>query len=192
MTPDEEARLLAQCVGRRAHLRALVIAAVDTGARRGELFTLTWGDIDLPGRTISIQAFHTKTAQGRSVPISERLFSELTRLYSEASDREAGLVFGVTDNVNKSWKSACKDAGIVGLRLHDLRGTFVSRMIEAGMPAEEVAKISGHSQIQTLYGHYLRITNETIGKAADLLNQMHDSGRATSFNVEPDKPGLIN
>src|SRR5262249_6149043 len=114
----------------------------------------------------------------RVVPVSERLFIELTRLYADASDREAGLVFGVTNNVNKSWASACKAAGVQGLRLHDLRATFVSRMIELGMPAEEVAKISGHAEMQTLYAHYLRVTDQTIGKAADLLNQMHDGDRA--------------
>jgi integrase len=177
MTPDEETKLLAACVGRRAHLRPIIIAAVDTGMRRGELFTLTWADVNLSSRTISIRAFHTKTAQGRVTPISERLFYELTRLYADSPDREAGLVFGVTDSVKKAWKSACNAAEVEGLRMHDLRATFITRMIEAGMPAEEVSKISGHSQIQTLYSHYLRITNEAIGRAAELLNQMHDTNQ---------------
>jgi integrase len=177
MTPDEETRLLAQCVDRRAHLRAIIVCAVDTGMRRGELFTLSWSDVNLPERTISIRAFHTKTAQARRVPISERLFTELTRLYNEAEEKDVGFVFGVTDNVKKSWASACKDAEIEGLRFHDLRATFISRMIQSGMPAEEVSKISGHTQIQTLYAHYLRVTNETIERAADLLNQMHDASR---------------
>jgi integrase len=173
MTRDEEVRLLAQCVDRRSHLRALVIAAVDTGARFGELKTLTWTDIDLSERTIELSAYHTKTAQSRILPISERLFFEFMKLYSEAEDKEAGLVFGIADNVKKSWKSACKDAEVEGLRFHDLRATFITRMIDAGMPAEEVSKISGHAQVQTLYAHYLRITSQTIAKAADLLNQMH-------------------
>jgi integrase len=86
MSQDEEVRLLAQCVGRRAHLRAIIIFLVDTGARFGELKTLTWADVNLLGRTISIRAFNTKTAKSRSIPISERLFFELTRLYGEASE----------------------------------------------------------------------------------------------------------
>lgn len=173
MTPDEESRLLAVCEGRRSHLRALVIAAVDTGARFGELKTLTWAEIDLAGRTITLRAYHTKTAQSRILPISERLFFELTRLFNEASDRENGFVFGIADNVKRSWASACKDAQIEGLRFHDLRATFITRMIAAGMSAEETSKISGHTQVQTLYAHYLRITSETIKRAADLLNRMH-------------------
>jgi integrase len=185
MSPDEEARLLAACVNRRAHLRPILIAAVDSGARFGELKTLRWSDVDLPGRSINIRAFHTKTAQGRSVPISERLFFELTRLYSEASDKEDGLVFGITDSVKKAWKSACKAAGVEGLRLHDLRASFISRMIQMGMPAEEVMKISGHSQVQTLYAHYLRITPETVRQAADLLNEMHDA-EAREASSTPD------
>jgi len=184
MTRDEETRLLAQCVGRRNHLRPLVIAAVDTGMRRGELVTLRWSEVKLPARTISTMAFNTKPAKQRVVPISERLFSELQGLYNESPDTVGGLVFGITDNVNKSWRGACKDAGIQGLRFHDLRGTFVSRMIEVGMPAEEVSKLSGHTQIQTLYAHYLRITNETVGRATDLLNKLN--GRAGSESSQVD------
>ena len=58
-----------------------------------------------------------------------------------------------------------------------------------------MAKLSGHSELETIYGHYLRVSNETIGRAANLLNQMRDLSEgsgAASFDVEPDKPDLIN
>jgi len=177
MTPDEETRLLAVCVGRRSHLRAIIICLADNGMRFGELKTLRWSDVSLSARTITLRAYHTKTAQSRTLPMSERLFFELTKLYSESSDKEAGLVFGGIDSVKKAWKTACKAAEVEGLRVHDLRATFITRMVDAGLPAEEVSKISGHAQVQTLYAHYLRITNQTIERAANLLNQLHDDAR---------------
>jgi integrase len=175
MSHDEEKKLLLACTDRREHLRPVIIALVDTGMRFGELTTLRWSDVDLPGRTIRIRAYHTKTARARSVPISERLFHELQRLYSERSDLDAvgGLIFGITDNCKKSWKSACKDAGIEGLRIHDLRATFITRLIDAGMEVAETAKISGHTQLQTLYDRYLRPTGNTLERAAILLDSIN-------------------
>lgn len=73
MTRDEEDKLLAVCVEKRSHPRPLIIAAVDTGCRRGELLTLTWEDVDFPASVINIKAFNTKTARGRQVFITDRL-----------------------------------------------------------------------------------------------------------------------
>jgi integrase len=67
LSRDEENRLLAQCIGRRAHLRPLLIAALDTAMRRGELFKLTWEDVDLTRGVITIRAVNSKTARARTV-----------------------------------------------------------------------------------------------------------------------------
>jgi integrase len=56
LTRDEEMRLLAGCVGRREHLRPILMAALDTGMRRGELFKLTWEDVDLNAKLIYVRA----------------------------------------------------------------------------------------------------------------------------------------
>lgn len=63
MSRDEETRLLAACVDRQEHHRPIIIAAVDTGCRKGELLKLIWRDVDLDSRVISIKAFNTKTAE---------------------------------------------------------------------------------------------------------------------------------
>jgi integrase len=60
LTSEEEERLLAACVGRQAHLRAIIMAALDTGCRRGELLKLKWSDVEFESRTITRQAFNTK------------------------------------------------------------------------------------------------------------------------------------
>ncbi len=172
LSHDEERLLLATCDNPvRQHLRPLIIAAVDTGMRKGELLSLTWKDIDFVSRTINVRALTTKTLTSRIVPISDRLFTELTRLYERFPDRS--LVFGITTKFQHSWETACRIASLDDMHFHDLRATFCTRLIEAGMPIEQVAKLSGHTQLSTLYSHYLGTTNQAIQRATDILNQIH-------------------
>jgi len=71
MTFEEEERLLAACeVDSRKHLRPILIAAVDTGMRRGELLKMRWRSVDFAARSIEIEAFNTKTARARTVAIT--------------------------------------------------------------------------------------------------------------------------
>jgi len=141
LTDDEETRLLAACTGRRAHLKSLLIAALDTGMRRGELFKLQWSYVS--GGTITVRAMNSKTARPRIVPMTSRVAQELETLRASAPPDSNGLVFGITDTVKKSFAAACKAAGIDGFRLHDCRHTAITRMIAAGIPSSEVMKISG-------------------------------------------------
>lgn len=83
LTPDEEERLLAVCLGKRAHLRPLLIAALDTALRRGELLQLKWSDVDLEQGLIRVRARTTKTLKGRTVGITARLADELRKLAAQ-------------------------------------------------------------------------------------------------------------
>src|SRR5262249_32430303 len=84
LSREEELRLLLACTGRRAHLRPLLIAALDSAMRRGELIQLKWSDINFENRTINVRAMTTKTARSRTVPISSRLLEELKALHKDA------------------------------------------------------------------------------------------------------------
>jgi len=124
LTPEEEGRLLAACeTPRRAHLRAILICALDTGMRQGEIFSLRWRDVDFENGLLSIQAFHTKTMKERQVAITTRLALELERLKASAPDNADGLVFGIIDNVKRSFTAARTKAGLNDVRFHDLRHT---------------------------------------------------------------------
>jgi integrase len=167
---DEEARLLAACDGKRVHLRPLVIAALDTGMRRGELFKLEWKDVDLAARTITLPALITKTNKTRGVAMTDRVHNELQELWRASPQRPTDSVFGLTDNIKKGWTSACKAAGIEGLRFHDLRHTFVSRLIAAGVQHTEAMKLSGHQTLAML-NRYLNTNTDTARRAADALDE---------------------
>jgi integrase len=171
-TDEEETRLLDACNDSvRRHLRPLIIAASDTGARKNELLTLTWSDVDLDAKEIRLKALNTKTLEARILPISSRLVAELERLKAEYPDRER--VFGIGVKFQHSWESACRIAGISDLHFHDLRHRFCTRMLEAGMPLDEIAKLSGHSDINTLFRIYINPTHKTIDKARSLLDRIN-------------------
>jgi integrase len=178
LSREEETKLLDACLlynrnnrQSRAHLRPVIIAALDTGCRRGELFQLKWSDVDLDSRTINVRSATTKTQRARSVPISARLLAELTVL-RQAAKSEDSLVFGVTTDVKHAFASACKDAGISGFRFHDCRATFVTRLLQRGMPMAEVMRLSGHSTLAAM-NHYVRVDGSTVERAASLLDDFH-------------------
>jgi integrase len=174
LTRQEEARLLAACTGRRAHLKALVVAALDTGCRQGELLKLRWRDVDLDARSLVLQAFNTKTLRERGVATTTRLYLELEGLWEKSSKDLDALVFGVTDNVKHSFTAARKQAGLPDVRFHDLRHTAATRLVGLHMPLAEVGRVLGHTQPSTTY-RYVNANAETARRAAAALD---------SFNAE--------
>jgi integrase len=177
LTQEEERRLLEACSERRAHLRPLLIAALDTAMRRGELFKLRWRDVDLPDRKIKITAFNSKTARPRIVAMTKRLAAELEALHSNAPQDPDTLVFGITDTIKKSFAAACKAAGIEGFRFHDCRHTAITRMVQAGVAPMEIMKISGHTQHIT-FARYVNPDTEAVKRAADALAAFNEAAGA--------------
>ncbi len=164
LTSEEETRLLAECVGRCAHLRPIVICALDSGLRRGEIISLVAGDVDLTERTIRLQSLNTKAQRSRTVPITRRLLAELQPLVIEREPSER--VLGITDNFKNAFNSACRRAKIEGLRFHDLRHTAATRWIQSGIPIATVSRLLGHADLQTT----MRYVNPTPQMLADVLS----------------------
>jgi len=158
---EEEAKLLAACdTPQRAPLRAILMCALDTGMRQGEIFSLRWRDVEFENGLLNIQAFHTKTMKERQVAIITRLALELERLRASAPDNPNGLVFGISDNVKRSFGAARGDAGLKDVRFHDLRQTAATRLVGAHVPLSEVGRVLGHTQANTTY-RYVNANIET-------------------------------
>lgn len=170
LSSSEEERLLAACTSRRTHLRPLIIAALDTACRRGELLQLKWSDVDLANRAIRIRATTTKTQRARAVPISSRLLEELKVLQKSAEDES--LVFGVKTDVKRSFTAACLAADIQDFHFHDCRHTAITRMIQAGMAPMQVMKISGHTQMST-FARYVNADGDAVKRAAAAIDAFH-------------------
>ena len=173
LTREEEIKLLAACeTPQRAHLKA-IFCALDTGMRQGEILSLRWRDVDLENRLVNIQAFHTKTMKERQVAVTTRLLIELERLKAGAPDDRNGLVFGILDNVKRSFTAARSKAGLNDLRFHDLRHTAATRLVGAHIPLSEVGRVLGHSQANTTY-RYVNADVETVKRAAAALDAFND------------------
>jgi integrase len=170
LTLDEEARLLAACSGRRAHLRPLVVTALDTGMRRGELLKLVWPDVDFALDLIRVRATNTNTntERPRTIGMTPRVREALRALREVAPSNYQGLVFGIKDTVKNGFLSALHEAGIEDFRFHDCRHTAITRMIQAGIPATETMKISGHTQFVT-FARYVNVNEQAARKGAERL-----------------------
>jgi integrase len=190
LTQEEEARLLAACDShsRRTPLRALLICALDTGMRKGEMLKLCWKDLDFKSRTINIRAMNTKTMRARQVAMTARLYLEFEQLWGSSEKHNDGLVFGVKTNVRKSLDAACKDAGIVGFTLHCARHTAATRLVKGQMPLHMVGRILGHSQPQTTY-RYLSADLDTAKQAAAILEALQPTSIEQSTVITS---GLVN
>lgn len=176
-----------QCTGRREHLKAIVIFALDTFMRKSEIFKIHWKDIDLDNRLITIPAIITKTGKSRMVPVSSRLSAELATL--KRSEPAAAKVFGIETDADSASDSALEAAGIDDLRFHDLRGTGITRMLRAGLLAAEVMKISGHTVFKTFL-KYVRQDESGNSNAASLLDSFLAQGDKTEQNLLPPRLSL--
>jgi integrase len=177
---DEEKALLAACTGRRTHLRPILICAFDTGMRKGEILTLSWSDVDLVTGWINIKAFNTKTQRDRTLKITPRLHRELLTLNEGRPHEPTDLVFGVEDNVSKSFRSACRECEIGDAHFHDIRHTFATRLARAGVPQAEIERLLGHTQPRTTY-RYINLDAQSAENAANVLASLHEPISAGSL-----------
>jgi integrase len=123
----------------------MIILAIETGMRRGEILSLRWEHIDLDRRVAHLPM--TKNGGSRDVPLSTRAAAMLVKL--GASDR--GPVFDVTAHAfEQAWRRLRHRAGLHDLRFHDMRHEAISRLFEKGFNAVEVAAVSGHADVHTL------------------------------------------
>lgn len=182
---EEEKRLLEACYKqdknnrqRWIHLKPFIIAALDTGCRRGELFKLRWRDIDFENGTIVIVAENSKTARRRIVGMTPRLFEELSSLWDKPLKTKDDLVFGLTDNIKNGWKSLCEETKVYGFRFHDIRHTAITRMVKTKQPTALIMKISGHTQHST-FARYVNPDTEAMTGIAEALAKLNSEHQPT-------------
>jgi integrase len=179
LTRDEERRLLAACsVSSREHLRPILICALDTGMRRGEILSLRWRDVDLEHGLILIQSMNTKTMRERQLSLTARLASELETLWEQSPKNLFRRVFGITDNVKRSYGAARNAAGLPDVRFHDLRHTAATRLVGLHIPLSEVGRVLGHTQASTTY-RYVNANVETARRASAALDAFNAENEPT-------------
>lgn len=172
---EEDRLLLAASDPRRAHLRPFLVALTDTGMRAGEARSLTWRQIDLDRGVITIDSLHTKTKRARRVPITGRLRLEFEKLRGDAKPADERVFKNVGD-VKRSFRTACRVAGITGLTLHGLRHTAAARLA-ARLPEAETAGILGHASASTTRRYYINQLDERLDRAREALESYRTEER---------------
>jgi integrase len=146
----EYERLLAAARTRQnPFIEKIVVFAIETGMRRGEILNLCWDQVDLKRRSVSI--LESKNGHSRTIPITQLAASTLQSL-----SRGNARVFPTTANsLRLAWDRMLKGTGIEDLHFHDLRHEAISRFFEMGLTVPEVASISGHRDTRMLlrYAH---------------------------------------
>ena len=168
ITIEEEERLLAACSGPRSHILPIIIAALDTGMRIGEILKLTWEDIDFENRIVTAHTLKTKIMSLRQLAMTPRLFVALIESYERSTKEPTDLVFGITNTIKTAFNTARALAGLPDVRIHDLRHTAATRLVQGHIPLAEVGRILGHTQPSTTY-RYVNANVDTARRAADVL-----------------------
>jgi integrase len=163
-------------------LQRALILALHTGQRQGDLLRLTWGNYD--GSLISLrQGKHRydKPARKVEIPCTKALKNMLDSL-----DRTTVVVLTTKTGMpwkeryfKAQWEAASKQAGIIDLHFHDLRGTAVTMLAEAGCTVPQIASITGHSlrRVTEILDKYLARTRVLAGEAMALF----ENAKSTEF-----------
>jgi len=142
---EEECLLLSCSQSRNPYLLPLVILAIETAMRRGELLRLERQYLNINNRTAYLPM--TKNGDSRTIPLSTRAIATLNKIPIHIS----GKVFPLSETALRGlWGRTCRRAGIVGLHLHDLRHEATSRLFEKGLNIMEVSAITGHKDLKML------------------------------------------
>lgn len=135
------------------HLAPMALLALNTGMRRGELLGLEWASVNLQAKILTVTAGNAKSRKARHLPLNAEAMDVLTRWKAQAG-KGARLVFpspktgGRMDNINSSWEEVCSAAELADFRFHDLRHSFASRLVMAGVDLNTVRELLGHSDIR--------------------------------------------
>jgi integrase len=154
------------------HLSPMVLLAINTGLRRGELFGIQWSNVNLPGKVLTIPAGIAKSRKPRHIPLNAEAHDVLTRWKPKGVEPDA-LVFpsiggGRFNNINKSWAAVAEAAKLEDFRFHDIRHSFASRLVMAGVDLNVVRELLGHADIAMT----LRYSHLAPGKLADAVQKL--------------------
>jgi integrase len=132
------------------HIMPLVLLAMNTGMRRGEMFGLSWGDVNLPQKLSTVPAGIAKSRKARHIPLNAEALDILTRWKRQGSGE--GPVFpsaegGRLNNITKAWAGLITAAKLPDFRFHDLRHHFASRLVMAGVDLNTVRELLGHADL---------------------------------------------
>jgi len=166
----EEIQKLVESASKEFH--PVLITALHTGMRRGEILNLKWNDVDLENRIVTVQ--DSKSGKKRMIPMDDTLYETLRILPSRF---QRGYVFPSSVNRGKprydfkrQFHNALENAEIEDLRFHDLRHTFASHLVMAGVDIKTVQELLGHATL-TMTMRYTHLASDHRTRAIKALDK---------------------
>ncbi|PKN30499.1 MAG: hypothetical protein CVU64_03140 [Deltaproteobacteria bacterium HGW-Deltaproteobacteria-21] len=167
LSEEEITRLIVECKP-KVHLHRIVVAALNTGMRKGEILSLRWSQI----RNGFIYLEKTKTNERREIPVNdelEALFKEIRKEQGLTSEYVFTYAKRMFSRVDRAFHGALKRAGIEDFTFHDLRHTFASHLVMKGASLKEVQELLGHKTM-TMTLRYAHLSQDHKKRAVCLLN----------------------
>jgi integrase len=173
LTVEEYLKLVAVAA---PHLKGIIITAFNTGMRLGELLGRRWSYINREKGVIRLPADVTKESKPKVIPVNHHVHQVLEEIRREVVHIEYVFTYrlepiGTLGGIKKSFATACEKAGIIrgrseadGLTFHDIRGTFKTNMLKAGVDKAYRDVILGHS-LKGMDVHYLRLSEDDLHRA---------------------------
>ena len=164
---DEIEQLLDNC---SSTLRNMVELVLNTGLRKSELLHLKWRDIDLKNKLLFV--WDTKNKESRSIPLNNRAIEVFKRIprnlrgeyvFPSPVDQSKTWV-----DIRKEWNKALKKINIESFTFHDLRNTFASHLVMAGIDLKAIQELLGHKRIEMTL-HYAHLSPSHKRKGVDIL-----------------------
>jgi integrase len=179
---DKQAKVLMQEVSqsRNAMLQHIVLFLIYTGARKNEVLQACWQDVDWQKSSWRIPK--TKSGKVRHVPLSRGALELLNKLQNQTKlDHMSKRAIFANPKTGKpfisffySWNSARVRAGMPEFRIHDLRHSFASYLVNAGRSLYEVQELLGHADIKTT-SRYAHLSRERLAQAVEHVPQINYS-----------------
>jgi integrase len=165
LSAAEERRLMAVLEG---EMRDIVLIALHTGMRRGEILRVEWRWVDLDNGTIYLP--DSKSGRPRAVYLNDVATVVLERRKGKHDERVFTLKGPA---LHKRWRKICEQAKVYGVRFHDLRHTFASRLAMAGARERELMELLGHNST-AMVQRYTHLAEDTLRARVQLLVGCHD------------------
>ncbi len=173
LSDDERKCLLDACKATSSqYLYTIVLIALSTGARQGEILNLRWKNIDFNKRTMYL--LDTKNGESRSVPLYDLVVDRLKQL-NKVRRIETDFLFPRRDGkkpieIKRQWLKAVDNARLVDFKFHDLRHTAASYLAKHGATLLEIAQVLGHKQLK-MVKRYAHLTDEHPRALLDRMNK---------------------
>jgi integrase len=174
---EEEIKCLLEAAS--DNFKPILITALHSGMRRGEIFNLCWSDVDLKNRVLVI--CESKSGKKRYIPLDETLYEVFRVLPSRF---KKGLVFpssrteGKWVDLKKQFRKTVDKAGIKEIRFHDLRHTFASHLVMNGVDLKTVQELLGHSSL-TMTMRYSHLAPDHRMRAIKILDTAYQTDTKT-------------